>query len=100
MRSVTDFSQLDATDGSDIGVFNTEQPIESALDVSSNPDGTVTAGAVKPITSPQKPEDREAIPEWGQTLGARVDKLENEVRQMNKKMDDGFAEILRRLPPQ
>ena len=50
----------------------------------------VTAGAVKSTDPVQKPDDRKAIPEWGQTLTGRIDALE-------RKVDQGFAGINAKL---
>ena len=79
-----------------LSMFNHERVVENEppFDLSSNPDGTVTPGAVQPVAPALPSGDRNAVPEWGQTLGKRVDRLENEVKQVKK----DTAEILRRLP--
>ena len=62
--------------GSHLSVFN---PVENAsLDVSSNPDGSVSRG-VPPVDAVSKVSDREAIPAWGNSLNERVGKLEQTV---------------------
>jgi len=76
MRNVGDFSELGAIDGGgDMSVF-TEEPVENAIT-------SVSAGQGANNPPPK-------IPEWGQTLAGRVNKLE-------KKVDDGFAEIRKGL---
>ena len=98
MQVFNSFQEMTGTGDSvqsTMDVFNMEQAVANNIfDFASNPDNTVTPGGVKPVLPAQQTGDRNAIPEWGQTLTGRVDKLENEVRQVNGKVD----EILRRLP--
>jgi hypothetical protein len=98
MNSYSSFQGMVAGTEQNIGdtmdVFSAVAIENAPLDLSSNPNGTVTHGAVKPVSSVQESDNREVIPEWGQTLSGRVDRLENEMRQVNGKVD----EILRRLP--
>lgn len=103
MRNVGDFSELDAiADGGDMGVFNTEQPVGNST-IGGYGSGFGSKGTnfdsehlVTAVDDVKKTEDREAIPEWGQTLTGRVDKLEGRMERVEK----NTAEILRRLPKQ
>jgi hypothetical protein len=95
MRTVTDFSELGAIDGgSDMSVFNPVQAdscvVENApLDVTSNLNGKVTPGAVRPVISTPKTSLGKFIPQKNATLNKRIDALENAMVQVV----DGFAEI-------
>ena len=95
MRTVHHFSELDggSTGQSNLGVFNTEQPVENTerFDLGSNRDGTITAGAVKSIASAQKTTLGKFIPGSGSN-GARIKALENAM----VKVVDGVNELLSR----
>ena len=78
---------------SHLGVFNTKQgnpcAVENApLDLTSNPNGTVTSGSSVPKTSKSKP-----IPQRVRSLEKRVGALEKGFVEIRKNLD----EILLRL---
>ena len=75
-----------------LAVFN---PVENdGLDLASNPDGSVSSGRVPPAGSvPHQQNPSPDIPQWGQSLGGRVGKLESRMDSLEHKVDAGFAEV-------
>ena len=72
MQTFNSFQELAAGTGT-MTAFNTEQPVENAP-------------SVPPITPSQPSSDRTPIPEWGNTLIGRVDKLEGRMERMEGEM--------------
>jgi hypothetical protein len=70
------------------------------LDVSSNPNGTVTPGAVQPPAS-IPPSGRDGAkaggddtpPEWHKQLAQKVTGIDGRLTTLEKKVDDGFVGI-------
>lgn len=85
MKTVNHFSELDggSTGQSNLGVFNTEQPVENTerFDLGSNRDGTVTAGAIDPTVPTQKTTLGKFIPGSGSNNN-RIKALENAMVQV------------------
>ena len=91
MQALANISQFESLQNSanagqmNLRVFN---PVENALDVSSNPNGTVSSGVapVKPATAIPK-DLPPPIQEWGNSVNARLDRLEEGMKNTATKAD-------------
>jgi hypothetical protein len=70
------------------------------LDVTSNPNGTVTSGAVQPPASVPALGSEGSPPEWHNSLAqkvtgidGRLTNVEGRLTNLEKKVDDGFAKV-------
>jgi len=91
MEKLADISQFEALQNqadnavwSQMGMFNS---VENApIDLTSNPDGSVSQGGVQPAASIPGMGDGTHIPDWGKLLSKRVTDLEH-------KVDTGFEKL-------
>ena len=76
----------------DLSVFNRETTTNDGFDVTSNPNGTTTVGApqqqIPAVQAAQPAVDRNAMPEWGNSLTKRVGNLETDMQQVKQDVKD------------
>ena len=100
MQAFANISQFESLQNSanvgqsNLRVFN---PVENAIDVSSNPNGTVSSGVapVKPVTAIPK-DLPPPIQEWGNSVNARLDRLESDVKSIKTDVAEIKQAVTRR----
>jgi vacuolar-type H+-ATPase subunit I/STV1 len=104
LANISQFEALMTNGNTGQSVFSVFDPVENApLDLSSNPDGSVSRGQVTPAASVPQQGDRDAIPEWGNSLNKRMGGLENRVVALEDRvvaLEDnvkGIREVLPKL---
>ena len=100
---LADISQLEALQenfghsgvSSDLSIFNPESyQVENApLDLSSNQNGMITLGAVKPVAPVTPVMDGAPLPQWKKTVDERLGNLERNFGNMKTEMANMKTEI-------